>query len=103
MSLLYKNCNVCYRALRAKLPRFEAGISVANVKMAAETLKKLDYNGPLALSWDDTDLEQALSVWDEGNDVWVILGGADGPIRVTSAEAVDALFDDPKLKKAEKV
>jgi len=54
--------------------------------MAAEELEKLDYCGPLALSWDDTDLEQSLSVWNEGNDVWTVLGGSDGPIRVTSAE-----------------
>jgi len=92
-----------FSAHRAKLPRFDTGISLKNVVMAAEVLKKLDFHGPLALSWDDTDLEQSLSVWDEGNDVWVILGGSDGAIRVTSAEAVDSLFNDPELKKADKV
>ena len=92
-----------FRAHRAKLPRFEAGISLKNILAAAEVLKKLDFHGPLALSWDDTDLEQSLSVWDEGKDVWVILGGSNGPVRVTSPEAVDALFDDPALKKADKV
>jgi hypothetical protein len=85
------------------MPRFEGGISLKNVAMAAEILKKLDFHGPLALSWDDTDLERSLSVWDEGHDVWVVLGGSDGPIRVTSAESVDALFDDSGLKKADKV
>lgn len=85
------------------MPRFEAGISSKNIAVAADTLKKLDYHGPLALSWDDTDLEQSLSVWDEGKDIWVLLGGTDGPIRVSSASAVDALFDDPTLKKADKV
>jgi hypothetical protein len=71
--------------------------------MVTEVLRKLDFHGPIALSWDNTDLEQSMSVWDEGDDVWVILGGSDGPIRVTSAEAVDALFEDPELKKADKV
>jgi len=71
--------------------------------MAADVLKKLDFRGPLALSWDDTDLEQSLSVWSEGNDTFVLLGGSNGPIRVTSVDAVEALFDDPKLKKADKV
>lgn len=94
--------NSC-RSLRAKLPRFEAGISAHNVKMAVETITKLGYDGPLALSWDDTALEPALSVWDEGDDVWVVLGGSNGPVRVTSAEAVDTLFEDPSLKKADKV
>lgn len=91
------------RELRAKLPRFEAGISKHNVEMARETLQKLDYHGPIALSWDDTALEQALSVWDEGGDIFTILGCSDGPIRVTSAAAVEAVFEDKKLAKADKV
>lgn len=95
--------NCISRSLRAKLPRFQAGINAKNITMAADVLRKLDYRGPLALSWDDTDLEKSLSVWDEGNDIWTVLGGSDGPIQVTSAEAVDTLFDDPELKKADKV
>lgn len=71
--------------------------------MAAATIEKLQYSGPLALSWDDTALEPSLSIWGEGEDVWVILGASNGPIRVTSAEAVDVIFDDPVLKKADKV
>ena len=74
-----------------------------NVLKAADILKKLDFHGPLALSWDDTDLEQSLSVWSEGNDNFDLLGGSNGPIRVTSVDAVESLFDDLKLKKADKV
>ena len=92
-----------FRTLRAKLPRFEAGISKHNVEIACETLWKLDYCGPVALSWDDTALEQALSVWDEGGDTFTILGCSDGPIRVSSAAAVDAIFEDKSLAKADKV
>src|ERR1700676_790581 len=95
--------NCISRSLQAKLPCFQAGISAKNITMAADVLEKLDYRGPLTLSWDDTDLEKSLSAWDEGNDIWTMLGGSDGPIQVTSAEAVDALFDDPELKKADKV
>lgn len=73
------------------------------MQSAAETLRKLDYKGPLALSWDDTDLEPSLSVWDAGDDVWVVLGGSNGPIRVSSADAVDEIFNDAKLQKADKV
>ena len=91
------------RQLRANLPRFEAGISQNNVQMAASVLEKIKYEGLVALSWDDTALEPSLSVWGEGKDTWVILGGTDRPIRVTSADDVDNVFDDPKLKKAEKV
>lgn len=85
------------------MTRFEAGISLNNVTAAADVLRKLDYKGPLGLSWDDTDMEQSLSVWDDGKDIWTVLGGSKGPIRVTSAAAVEELFDDPKLKKADKV
>lgn len=47
--------------------------------------------------------EQALSVWDEGGDTFTILGCSDGPIRVSSAAAVDAIFEDNNLAKADKV
>jgi|SRR5882762_2702341 len=95
--------NSISRNLWAKKPHFQAGISARNVTMVVEELEKLDYCGPLALSWDDMDLEQSLSIWNEGNDVWMVLGGSDGPICVMSAEAVDAIFDKPELKKADKV
>jgi hypothetical protein len=95
--------NQICRTLQAKMPHFERGISPKNVAMAAEIIKKLDFHGLLALSWDDTDLEKSLSVWDEGDDIWVVHGGSKGPIRVTSAEAVDTLFKDPELQKADKV
>lgn len=49
-----------YSQIRAKLPSFRPGISALNVGRAAEVLKKLDYTGPLALSWDDTALEAAI-------------------------------------------
>ena len=91
------------RTLRAKLPHFEAGVSKHNVEVAREALRKLDYHGPIALSWDDTALEQALSVWDEGDDIFTILGCSDGPIRVTSAAAVDTVFENQNLAKADKV
>jgi hypothetical protein len=96
-----------YRELRAKLPRFDPGVSIKNVQNAVSVLEKLNYNGPLALGWDDTDLEPALSTWqavsDKGSDTWVVLGSSQGPIRVTSAAEVDAVFDNIKIRKADKV
>ena len=86
------------------MPRFEGGLSHINVKRAAETLQRLQYHGPLALSWDDTDLEKALSVWQRSKSELVVLGLADGPITVRSEKEVDDMFADMgKLRLGEKV
>ncbi|KAJ6631075.1 hypothetical protein B0H10DRAFT_2159919 [Mycena sp. CBHHK59/15] len=66
--------------VRSKLPRFRPDISALNVAMVADVLKKLNYTGPLVLSWDDTALEAALSIYQESKDVCLILGGVDGVI-----------------------
>jgi hypothetical protein len=73
------------------------------VGRAADVLKKLDYHGPLALSWDDTALEEAISVHAESKDACLILGAADGVIRVTENDDLDALFEQAQLRKADKV
>ncbi|KAJ6585790.1 hypothetical protein B0H19DRAFT_926943 [Mycena capillaripes] len=91
------------RAKRAKLPRFQPDISAFNVATASEILKKLKYEGPLGLSWDDTALETCISVYQESKEVCLILGGADGAIRVTDNDDLDALFENAKLNKADKL
>lgn len=83
-----------FRKIRAKLPRFEAGFSYANVQRVVETLQQLDYHGPLALSWDDTDMEKALSIWQASQDSWVVLGAKDGMMLFNTLEDVDRVFDD---------
>ncbi|KAH7924394.1 hypothetical protein BV22DRAFT_1195934 [Leucogyrophana mollusca] len=91
------------QALRAKQPRFQPGFSQRNIIEAAASLRRLKYSGPLALSWDDTDLEKALAVWQESKDVWTILGSTEGPVRVQSLDEVDKVFEGLKLAKAEKL
>ncbi|KAJ6504529.1 hypothetical protein DFH09DRAFT_943717 [Mycena vulgaris] len=94
------------RAKRAKLPRFQPDLSAFNVATAAEIIQKLKYDGPVALSWDDTSLEACISVYQESKDVCLILGGADGAIRVTEGDAgddFDALFESANRKKADKL
>ncbi|KAJ7778679.1 hypothetical protein DFH07DRAFT_950687 [Mycena maculata] len=89
--------------IRAKLPAFRPDISALNVGRAAEVLKVLDYHGPLALSWDDTALEAAISVHAESKDVCLILGASEGVIRVTENDDLDALFEKAQLQKADKL
>ncbi|KAJ7508549.1 hypothetical protein B0H11DRAFT_2304702 [Mycena galericulata] len=91
------------RQIRAKVPLFRPGISAFNVGRAAEVLKKLNYTGPLALSWDDTALEEAISVHAESKEVCLILGASEGVIRVTEKDDLDALFEEAQLKKADKL
>ncbi|KAK7691172.1 hypothetical protein QCA50_006275 [Cerrena zonata] len=89
--------------LRAKLPRFEAGFSEANVQQVAKVLHELDYHGPLGISWDDTDLEKALSIWQESRDSWLVIGAANGPMHFGSLEEVDNVFEDGTVEKADKL
>ncbi|KAF8173724.1 hypothetical protein K438DRAFT_1920853 [Mycena galopus ATCC 62051] len=91
------------RQKRAKLPRFEPDISAANISRAVNVLKKLNYSGPLALSWDDTSLEAALAVYQKSKDLCVILGSIDGAIPVTENDDLDDLFAKAQLRKADKL
>ncbi|KAI0054490.1 hypothetical protein BV25DRAFT_1922630 [Artomyces pyxidatus] len=91
------------RERRSKMPRFQPGFSQENIKLAATTLLTLAYKGPLSLSWDDTDLEKALSIWRESQGVWAVIGVASGPIRVTSEDEVEAVLTQASLEKADKL
>ncbi|KAJ6554369.1 hypothetical protein B0H19DRAFT_1071772 [Mycena capillaripes] len=90
-------------AKRAKLPRFQPDISAFNVAAASDTLKRLRYEGPVGLSWDNTALEACISVYQESKEVCLILGSTDGAIRVTENDDLDALFETAKLNKADKL
>ena len=68
----------------------------------AKTISRLQYNGPLALSCDDTDLEKALATWQDGDDAWLLLGTAKGTVRVTSVEEIESALQG-EIKMAEKV
>ncbi|KAH7918146.1 hypothetical protein BV22DRAFT_1108436 [Leucogyrophana mollusca] len=91
------------QALRARQPRFQPGISNVNIDWATKTLRELPYSGPLSLAWDNTDLEKALSVWQQSESAWAILGSVQGPIHVNTVDEVDKAFEEAQLEKAEKV
>ncbi|KAI0682050.1 hypothetical protein BC835DRAFT_1311693, partial [Cytidiella melzeri] len=92
------------RQLRAKAPRFKPGISQANVAAAKAIINKLHYHGPVSLSWDDTALELALSIYQESKDgTCLILGGATGATQVESETELERVFADTCISKADKV
>lgn len=89
--------------MRAKAPRFQPGISRANIAAAKAVIDKLGYWGPLTLSWDDTALEPALNIYQESKDgICVVLGSAAGAIKVTSNGDLDRVFDEARQNKADK-
>lgn len=91
------------REHRAKLPLFAPGISQANVDTASATLDNYHYLGPVALSWDDTALEPALQAYKDSDGTWLILGGTEGPISVSSHEELEAIFAKGNMKPGDKV
>lgn len=70
---------------------------------AVEVLKKYQYTGPLAISWDDTELEPAISIFQESKNACLIIGSTDGVLRVESQDEIDRVFEQAQLNKASKV
>ncbi|KAF5332101.1 hypothetical protein D9611_008005 [Ephemerocybe angulata] len=91
------------RRIRARGPRFQPGFSPENVAAVADLLEKYDYEGPLSLSWDDTELAPAVSIYQESKDVCVIIGGGDDVVRVGPGDDIDAVLSNAELTKATKL
>ena len=73
-------------------------------ELVQEHLKSLDYDGPLALSCDDTKLFATFRLfWDENENSHVLVGGTDGPIRVADPDSVREVIKLAKAEKATKV
>ena len=94
---------VSFRSIRAKMPKFRPGLSAHNISLAAAILKKYDYSGSIALSWDDTDLEPAISVFQESKDICVVIGSTDGELRVESYDEIEGVLERARLYPAQKV
>ncbi|KAI0026479.1 hypothetical protein K488DRAFT_92498 [Vararia minispora EC-137] len=91
------------RSQRAKAPKFIPGIAKENAERAAAKILSLNYTGPVALSWDDTDIEQGLTLWEMTKGTWTLLGAVDGPLSVSSEDSIDDVFANAKLEKASKL
>lgn len=71
---------------------------------AQNHLDSLNYNGPLALSCDDTKLLGSLRLYyDNEKESHFLVGGVDGPIAVPDPDIVKDLMADPSITKATKV
>ncbi|KAF8166954.1 hypothetical protein BJ912DRAFT_1149772 [Pholiota molesta] len=92
------------RRKEARQPRFPMGITERNFELVEDHLKSLDYDGPLALSCDDTKLFATFCLyWDSDKNSYFLAGGTDGPLRVTDPESVKEVIETAKAEKATKV
>ena len=64
---------------------------------------KYDYSGPGALCCDDTNLEPAISVFQESKDICVVIGCTDGELRVESYYDIESVLETARLHPAQKV
>lgn len=87
------------------MPRFEPGFSAANIEGVAAYLQKLGYSGPLAFGWDDTELQQGVTVMQRTSEFCVVVGGAGGPVEVRNEGDIESMLRalDPQTKLATKV
>ncbi|KAJ6620818.1 hypothetical protein B0H10DRAFT_2432733 [Mycena sp. CBHHK59/15] len=93
-----------FRAKEAREPRFPMDISDRNFELAAGHLAALNYDGPVNLSCDDTKLFPSFRLyWDGEQKSHFLVGGTDGPLRVTDPDQVKAVIAEAKAKKATKI
>ncbi|KZV71006.1 hypothetical protein PENSPDRAFT_685015 [Peniophora sp. CONT] len=93
------------RSLRAKMPRFEPGFSNVNIERIAAYLDQLGYHGPLAFGWDDTELQEGVTVMQRTPEFCIVVGTADGPLEVRNKGDIDSILRslNPETKLATKL
>ncbi|TFK81466.1 hypothetical protein K466DRAFT_656140 [Polyporus arcularius HHB13444] len=95
------------RGLRQKqnaVPPFPLTIGPQNFETVKGYLTRIGYNGPVALSCDDTKLHAAFrTYWDKEKQVHMLVGGTGEPMAVADPEELQRVLADPTLKKATKL
>ena len=96
--------DVPYRVQRARQPRFPVGIQARTFEGVGETLKKLGYTGPVALSCDDTKLLASFRpYYDEDRQGFYVMGHVGEPLQLANPEAFEEVLKQCQLNKATKV
>ncbi|KAF7967550.1 hypothetical protein HWV62_33948 [Athelia sp. TMB] len=80
------------RHLRSRAPKFALGFNVANIDAVVKIIHDLQYHGPVTLSYDDTELEKALSVYEVSKEFLQVVGNVGEPLRVDREDDIDTLF-----------
>src|SRR6266511_3182365 len=93
-----------YRAKEAYQPQFPIEICSISFNLVANHLQTLDYDGPLALSCNDTKLHTTFHLyWDSKKQAHFLVGSIDGPLLVLDPEVMKEVIDSAKAQKAVKV
>jgi hypothetical protein len=84
-----------------KLPLTICDEMFAHVKQYCDSL---EYNGPLAISCDDTKLLASLRLyWSSKDNLYFLVGGIDRPESVEDPDKVFIVMNDPSIEKGTKV
>ncbi|KAJ6618077.1 hypothetical protein B0H10DRAFT_2379381 [Mycena sp. CBHHK59/15] len=93
-----------FRCKEAREPRFPMVIDDRTFTLVQEHLAALKYEGPVALSCDDTKLFAGLRLYhDKIQKADFLVGGVDGPIRVVDSAAMKKILADPTIVRGTKV
>jgi len=89
---------------RARQPQFPVGIQPRTFELVDDTLKQLNYTGPLGLSCDDTKLLASFRpYYDEEKKGYFVMGHVGEPFQVIDPASFQHAVDEKQLKKATKV
>ncbi|KAF8606345.1 hypothetical protein BDV93DRAFT_489093 [Ceratobasidium sp. AG-I] len=76
-----------FRQKRSRDPKFPLSIDEGVSKLAKTYLEQVKYTGPVCLSCDDTKLLPSLQAYYDGStQKWMLVGGANGPIKIEDNE-----------------
>jgi hypothetical protein len=89
---------------QAKQSRFPIGIQDRTYNLASEKLKQLGYEGPVALSCDDTKLLASLRpYYDHDCEGYYLMGHIGEPLLLPDPDAFRDVVESHEIRKATKV
>jgi hypothetical protein len=93
-----------HRQKEARQPRLPMTICEKTFELVVEHLAAVNYDGPVALSCDDSKLFGSLRLYFDGNEnKHYLVGAVGGPILVPNLDDIKTVMSDPTVVKATKV
>ncbi|KAJ3819239.1 hypothetical protein F5880DRAFT_1616648 [Lentinula raphanica] len=89
---------------RSRTPKMPLMICPATFTRVKTYLNDIAYDGPVAISCDDTKLFSTLQLyWDGSKESYFLVGGTGGPIKVVDPDSVQKYMNNPNVTKGTKV
>ena len=93
-----------FRLHRSHQPHFPIGIQERTFALVKQKLEDLQYNGPVALSCDDTKLLPSLHpYYDQDREGYFLMGHVGEPLQLLDHEAFRTVVKKNNLEKVTKV